>query len=79
MEKTEEYKPGTRFLFLADYFEASGILDDWMEGGYACDLRMRRAKTPKHVAVEVTDVMAAAMIRRNHPRVKVAIVRPEDK
>lgn len=75
-EKTESYKPGTRFLFLADYFEASGILDDWMEGGYACDLRVRRAKTPKRVVVEVTDVLVAAMIRRFHPLVKVAVVKP---
>lgn len=77
-EKAEIYKPGTRFLFLVDYFEASGILDDWMEGGYACDLRMRRAKTAKRIVVEVADVMVAAMIRRCHPMAKVAIVRPEE-
>lgn len=75
-EKAEGYKPGTKFLFLVDYFEASSILDDWMEGCYACDLRMRRAKTAKRIVVEVADVMVASMIRRYHPTAKVAIVKP---
>ena len=73
----KDYKPGTRFLFLVDYFEASGILDDWMEGDWKCDLRMRRAKTPKRVVVEVEDVMMAYRIHRWHPNAKVAIQEPK--
>ncbi len=54
--------PGTRYQVLLGYSEALDGLEDWMDGSWACDVRVRRAKTQKRVVLETTDVVFASRL-----------------
>lgn len=71
------YPSGTRFLLLLHHDDVVGILDDWFEGNFSCDLRIRRAKTKGCVVVETTDALYAARIYRYHPDIRVKIITPK--
>lgn len=61
------------FQLLLTGSEALSVVDDWLEQGMACDLRLRRAKTKGHVVVETQDVMFARNIQIWHPSCQINI------
>lgn len=71
------YPSGTRFLLLVHHDDVAGIVDDWFEGNFCCDLRLRRAKTKGCIVVETTDALYASRIYRYHPGIRVEIITPK--
>lgn len=53
--------------------EAEAVVDDWVERNIQSDLRLRRAKTKRHVVIETRDVMFAQNIQVWHPSCQINI------
>lgn len=71
------YPDGTRYLVLLSGSGAALMMEDWLDGGWRCDLRARRAKTEGKIVLETTDlVFASRMVIRN-PGCKVSIITPK--
>lgn len=66
-------QPGDRYLILLHEDELNAVIDDWTYRCQRCDLRIRRAKTPSHVVIELEDTVYAATILQWHPSAKVEI------
>lgn len=66
MNKTKVYQLGMESQY------AAHVLLLWNEGEYPCDIRVRRAKTPGLIVIEVEELELANKIV-NATRCKVAI------
>lgn len=61
------------YQLLVEERDVAGIADDWAKHLTRADIRLRRAKPPKHVVVETTDPMFARNVQIWHPKAKVNI------
>lgn len=59
------------YQLLVEEREVAGIADDWAKHLTRADIRLRRAKTPKHVVIETTDPLFARHVQIWHPKAKV--------
>lgn len=73
MINRSEYTGTETFQLLVKGIDVLSVLEDWLERRVACDLRLRRAKTPGHVVIELQDAVYAQHIRNWHPDSKVNI------
>lgn len=55
------YPDGTRYLVLLSVSGAALMMEDWLDGGWRCDLRARRAKTEGKIVLETTDLVLRAV------------------
>ena len=60
-----------KYLILLDRDSTESVLEHWLNTEKECDLRLRRAKTPKHFVIEVTDPIFAAGIVQWYPTARV--------
>ena len=61
----EDYRDGDTIYILLKRSQAESVLNEWLEGNHACDLKVRRSqKTKGCVVVETTDLMWANRIIR---------------
>lgn len=70
-------KEGTVYRILLKGSEAASVLTEWWEASACADLRVRKAKTPKHVVVETTDTVFAAHVLRMWPGSPVNVKEPK--
>lgn len=69
-------KEGTVYRILLKGSEAASVLTEWWEASVCADLRVRKAKTPKHIVVETTDAVFASHIIQMWPGCPVNIKEP---
>lgn len=69
-------KEGTLYRILLKGSEASSVLTEWWEASVRADLRVRKAKTPRHFVVETTDTLFASHILQMCPGCPVNIKEP---
>lgn len=66
-EKQRAYHDGDTIYILMDGDVARGVMEEWMERNYACDLVVHRSRKHKgKIVVETTDVMWSARIIQWH-------------
>ncbi len=64
---TREYKDGDTIYILLRGDAAQGVLEEWMERNYACDLVVHRSKKHRGMYVlETKDVMWSARVIQWH-------------
>lgn len=69
---TANYKPGDTIYILMDGSTAEGLVEDWFNHGYECDLRLRKSeKSPGKVVMITADMMWASRVIRWHKYLKV--------
>lgn len=60
-----------KYMILLDRDSTESVLEHWLATEQDCDLRLRRAKTPEHFVLEVTDPIFAAGIVQWYPTARV--------
>lgn len=69
---TADYRPGDTIYILMDGSTAEGLVEDWFNHGYECDLRLRKSeKSPGKVVMITADMMWASRVIRWHKYLKV--------
>ena len=69
---SNEYKQGDTIYILMTAMSAQGLLEDWLQHNYECDLHLHRSKQNKGmVVVETKDLMWASRIIKWHKCEKV--------
>lgn len=64
---SNDYKQGDTIYILMTAMSAQGLLDDWLEQGFLCDLHIHRSKKNKGMlVVETKDPMWASRIIKNY-------------
>lgn len=67
-----DYKQGDTIYILMDPIHAHGLMDDWVNHNYECDLMVHRSKKNKgKIVVETKDLMWANRIIQWHSYEKV--------
>ena len=62
------------YQLLVEEEDVAGIADDWACSLTRSDIRLRRAKTPRHVVIETNDPIFARHVQIWHPEAKVNII-----
>lgn len=78
MEKLSkrDYRPGDTIYILLKKIQAESVMEEWLDGGWSCDLRIRRSqKTKGHVVLETKDLMFAVRCIRYHEYERVVYKR----
>ena len=71
-EKQRAYHDGDTIYILLKRSQAESVLNEWLEGNHACDLRVHRSqKTKGCVVLETTNLMWANRIIRWFPYERV--------
>lgn len=73
MSGTDSYTPGDVFQLCVQGAEVESVIDDWNQGRFATDIRLRRAKTKGYVVIETTDALFAQRVLMWHPSTRVHI------
>lgn len=69
---SNDYKQGDTIYILMTAMSAQGLLEDWLQHNYECDLHLHRSKQNKGmVVVETKDLMWASRIIKWHKCEKV--------
>lgn len=71
------HPPGTRYQILLPPDRAHMAMDQWLNDATAADMRVRRARTPRHIVIETTDVVFASSIVMFNPGCQVHIAFPK--
>ncbi len=62
-----EYRDGDTIYILMDGSAACGVMEDWVDRNYACDLIVHRSRKNRgKMVIETKDVMWAARIIQWH-------------
>jgi hypothetical protein len=66
-EQQRVYRDGDTIYILMDGYAARGVMEEWMDRNYACDLVIHRSRKHKGmVVIETKDVMWSARIIQWH-------------
>lgn len=75
---SNDYKQGDTIYILMTAMSAQGLLEDWLQHNYECDLHLHRSKQNKGmVVVETKDLMWASRIIKWHKCERVTYKHPK--
>ncbi len=73
----EDYQAGDIIYILMKKSSVESVVNEWAEGNWECDLKVRRSQKNKgHVVIETTDVFWANRIMRWYAYEKVTYKHP---